>query len=69
MKNIFALTKGEQRVVIVVLMVLVAAMLTKHYLDNRSQPLPTRSTSTLPTEAPTASPSEDEQTLGDDRAP
>ena len=66
MKNILVLTKGEQRVVIAVLMVLVAAMLTKHYLDNRSQPPPARLTSTFPSAAPIASPSEDEQTTVED---
>jgi hypothetical protein len=66
MRNIFALTKREQRVVIVVVMTLVAAMLAKHYIDLRSQPPPERSTSTLPTAAPLQSPVEEDETAAGD---
>src|SRR5947209_2198724 len=52
MKNIFDLTKREQRLVIVIVTALVAATLAKHFWENRSQPLPASSTST-----PTSSPS------------
>jgi hypothetical protein len=53
MKNIFVLTKNEQRVVIAVVMVLLAATLAKHYRNNRSPRPVTTSTSTHPTAAPT----------------
>jgi hypothetical protein len=60
MKNIFILTKNEQRVVIIVITVLLAATLAKHYRDNRS-PIPaTTSTSMHPTAAPSPSAAEDE---------
>jgi hypothetical protein len=42
MKNIFDLTKREQRLVIVIVTALVAATLAKHFWENRSQPLPAR---------------------------
>ena len=64
MKNIFDLTKREQRLVIVIVTALVAATLAKHFWENRSQPLPASSTST-----PTSSPSvhaEEEQPDPDD---
>jgi len=64
MKNIFDLTKREQRLVIVIVTALVAATLAKHFWENRSQPLPASSTST-----PTNSPSihaEEEQADPDD---
>jgi hypothetical protein len=55
MKNIFVLTKNEQRVVIVVVMVLLAATIARHYRDNRS-PIPaTTSTTAHPTAAPSPS--------------
>jgi len=63
MKNIFVLTKNEQRVVIVVVMVLLAATLAKHYRDNRSRIPATTSTSTHPTAPPSPSSAEDEQAL------
>jgi hypothetical protein len=66
MKNIFVLTKNEQRVVIVFVMVLLAATLAKHYRDNRS-PIPaTTSTSSQPTAAPSPSSTEGEQALPPD---
>ena len=42
MKNIFDLTRREQRLVIVIVALLVAATLAKHFWENRSQPLPAR---------------------------
>ena len=65
MRNIFALTKREQRIVILVLMALLAAALAKHHLDSRSPP-PTKSTSTLPTATPSHLPGEEDQTAADD---
>jgi hypothetical protein len=60
MKNIFVLTKNEQRVVIVVVMVLLAATIAKHYRDNHS-PIPvTPSTPTQPTATPSPSAAGDE---------
>ncbi|MFN2541984.1 MAG: hypothetical protein ABR514_07435 [Chthoniobacterales bacterium] len=53
MKNIFALTKRDQRVVIAIVVMLVAASLLRHYLNPRSEPAPPTSTSTL---SPTATP-------------
>jgi hypothetical protein len=69
MRNLFALTKREQRVVITVVVLLVGAALAKHYLDMRSEPPPARSTSTL---SPTVTPRisvEDLPTAEDDEAP
>jgi len=51
MRNIFDLTKGEQRIVILILAALVAFALSKHFLENRSQPPPATSAST-PTTSP-----------------
>jgi hypothetical protein len=53
MKNllrIFVLTKSEQRIVLVILVVLLVAMVTKHYRGKRPQvsPSATPSISTLP---------------------
>jgi hypothetical protein len=75
MKNIFDLTKREQRLVIVIVTALVAATLAKHFWENRSQPLPTRHRTspsdwrTSSTSTPTSSPSihaEEEQPDPDD---
>ena len=52
MKNIFDLTKREQRFVIIIVAALVAAAFAKHFLENKSQPPHPRSTST-PASAPT----------------
>jgi len=71
MKNIFVLTKNEQRVVIVVVMVMLAATLAKHFFESRPHPVPptassveaataARSTSKHPTAAPSPSAAEDE---------
>jgi hypothetical protein len=75
MKNIFDLTKREQRLVIVIVTALVAATLAKHFWENRSQPLPARHRTspsdwrTSSTSTPTSSPSvhaEEEQLDPDD---
>jgi hypothetical protein len=64
MRNIFELTRAEQRVVIFVVVVLVAAAFTQHFLQTRSRPAPTKSTST-PTPAPKIHPT-DAQNDADD---
>jgi hypothetical protein len=51
MRNIFELSKREQRVVIFIVVVLVAAAFTQHFLQTKAQPPRTRSTSS-PTAAP-----------------
>jgi hypothetical protein len=40
MKNIFDLTKREQRVVIVIVLALVAVAFAKHFWRNKAQPRP-----------------------------
>jgi hypothetical protein len=55
MRNIFELTKGEQRVVIFVVVVLFATAFTQHFLQTKSQPPRIRSTSS-PTASPTIRP-------------
>jgi hypothetical protein len=63
-RNIFDLTKREQRLVIVIVIALVAVALAKHSLEKKSQPAPIRSTST-PGISPAIHP-EDEQPTSDD---
>ena len=65
MKNIFVLTKREQRVVIVIVMALLAATIAKHYRDAQSQVPPRTSTSPETTPFPTH-PAQ-EQTAPDDQ--
>jgi hypothetical protein len=67
MKNIFVLTKREQRLVIVIVIVLVAASLAKHYLDIRLQPAVVESPSPASPNATPQSRPEDEQAA--DEAP
>jgi len=45
MKNIFDLTKREQRLVIMIVAALVTAALAKHFWENRAQLPPTRASS------------------------
>src|SRR5947209_20324404 len=45
MKNIFDLTKREQRLVIMIVAALVTAALTKHFWENRAQLPPARASS------------------------
>jgi hypothetical protein len=75
MKNIFHLTKREQRLVIMIVALLVTATLAKHFWENRSQPLPARHRTsrsdwrTRSTSTPTSSPAihtEEEQPDPDD---
>jgi hypothetical protein len=64
MKNIFILTKAEQRAVIVILMALLAATIARRFLEDRSHiPAPTLISTHA---APTPSPSRAEE---DARAP
>jgi predicted metal-binding membrane protein len=51
MRNIFELTKREQRIVIVALVALVAFAFAKHVWETKFRPAPTRSTSS-PTPEP-----------------
>jgi hypothetical protein len=55
MRNIFVLSKREQRVVIVIMMILVAAALANHYRE-RSQDSAARSLSPAPSITPALSP-------------
>ena len=58
MKNIFILTKAEQRAVIVILMALLAATIARRFLEDRAHiPAPT---STAVRSPPLAYPSENE---------
>jgi hypothetical protein len=52
MKNIFDLTKREQRLIILIVAGLVALAFAKHLSDKRAQSLPVESTST-PASSPT----------------
>jgi len=65
-KNIFDLTKGEQRVVIFIVVILVAVAFTQHFLESKSRTLPTRSTSS-PTASPTIRPAEEPADADDSR--
>ena len=64
MKNIFDLTKREQRFVIFIVVTLVAIAFGKHLFESRSRPLPTTSAS-MPTPSPTIH-AEDEPSDSDD---
>jgi hypothetical protein len=57
-KNIFDLTKREQRLVIVIIVALVAVAFAKHLVENRSRPIPATATSPAKT-SPTIHPDED----------
>ena len=63
MRNIFALTKREQRIIIAIVVLLVAASLAKHYLEIRPELRPTKSTSTL---SPTVTPPARAEELSED---
>jgi hypothetical protein len=76
MRNIFELTKREQRIVIVIIVALVAFAFGKHYLRTKSRPLRERvssakeATEAKPTSSPIASPTtrpQDEQSDEDDQ--
>jgi len=66
MKNVFVLTKREQRIVIVIVMALLAATIAKHYRTNRSPISSPTPTSTHATAAPAPSSAEDEQATPDE---
>jgi hypothetical protein len=66
MKEGFRLTRGEQRVVIFIVVVLVLAAFTQHLLQTRSQPPPPGSTS-LPTASPTIGPQREDADADDSR--
>ena len=77
MKNIFDLTKREQRLVIVIVVTLLAVTFAKHFWQNKAQPVParhrtspsdgrTRSTST-PASSPTIHPDEEQPDSDDSR--
>jgi hypothetical protein len=62
-KNIFDLTKREQRLVIVIVIALVAFAFAKHLSDRRAQPLPT----SAPTSSPTIHAEEEKSEPDDSR--
>jgi hypothetical protein len=62
-KDLFRLTRGEQRVVIFIVVIVVVAAFTQHLLQIKSKPLPLRSTSS-PTATPTVRPEAEPE--GDD---
>jgi hypothetical protein len=64
MRNIFDLTKREQRIVILIVAALVAFAFAKHFWQNRSRSAPTGSTS-IPTPSPLIH-AEEEQLEPDD---
>ena len=75
MRNIFDLTKREQRIVLLIVVALVAVAFSKHLLENESQPPPARAscteaaTAARSTSAPTPSPTihaDEEQPESDD---
>jgi predicted metal-binding membrane protein len=66
MRNIFDLTKREQRIVILIVVALVALAFAKHLLENKPQPPPVRSTS-APTPSPTIHADEEQPESDDSR--
>jgi predicted metal-binding membrane protein len=66
MRNIFELTKREQRIVIAVVMALVVFTFAKHLLQKQPEPVPSTTTST-PAASPTLPPSKDESESDDQR--
>jgi hypothetical protein len=63
-KNIFDLTKREQRLVVAIVAALVAVAFAKHFFEQRSYPSPATSTS-MPASSPTIH-AEEEQSDSDD---
>jgi hypothetical protein len=51
-RNIFELTRREQRAVVVIVVLLVAASLVKYWFEMRSAPAPVRAPSALPSASP-----------------
>ena len=66
MRNIFELTKREQRIVIVIVALLVAIAFAKHFWQTKSQPVPARSKPT-PEISPTEHSREQEPESDDSR--
>ena len=60
MENIFSLTKGEQRIVIGIVVALLVGAIAKHYYDARSSTGSSLRSTIQPTASPFASPPEDE---------
>jgi len=58
--HIFALTKSEQRVVILILLVLLAVTIARHYREKQSHISTPVSATTRPSESPTSSPIEED---------
>jgi hypothetical protein len=65
-KNIFDLTKREQRLVIVIVIAVVAMAFAKHFFEKRSHPLPATSTSP-PASSPTIHAEEEQPDSNDSR--
>jgi hypothetical protein len=66
MKNIFILTRAEQRAVIVIVMALLAATIARRFLEDRS-PIPaSTSTSTHAVPTPSPAPAEEDATARDE---
>jgi hypothetical protein len=63
MKNIFDLTKREQRLVIVIVVALVVVAFAKHSLERKSQPLRTF----IPASSPTIHTEEEQRDSEDSR--
>lgn len=66
MRNIFDLTKREQRVVIVIVATLVAFAFAKHWWQTKSQRVPAATTSS-PATSLTPQPTKDESESNDQR--
>jgi len=65
MKNIFVLTKREQRAVIVIVMALLAATIATRFLEDRSRIPASTTTSTHAVPAPSPSHAEEDATAPD----
>jgi hypothetical protein len=63
--RVFVLTNREERVVIVIMLVVVGATLARHYRSDRSH-VPTPTTTSTPAPAPSA---EDEEAAARDESP
>jgi hypothetical protein len=66
MRNIFELTKREQRIVIAFVMALVVFAFAKHLLQKQPEPIPA-TTKLTPAASPTLPPSIDESESDDQR--
>jgi lipopolysaccharide export system protein LptC len=59
-QHIFALTKSEQRVVVLILLVLLAITIARHYREKQSHISTPVSATTQPSESPSSSPIEED---------